>query len=83
MVIVDPRGKEAELSYQLKARYEDYSLVHITLKTGRSHQIRVQFSSRNYPLYGDQRYNKLIEYHGQCLKKIVKIIILSRKHMID
>lgn len=58
MVIVDPRGKEAELSYQLKGRCEDYSLVHITLKTGRSHQIRVQFSSRNHPLYGDQRYNK-------------------------
>lgn len=58
MVIVDSRGKEAELSYQLEARCEEYSLVHITLKTGRSHQIRVQFSSRNHPLYGDQRYNK-------------------------
>ena len=35
-----------------------YSLVKINLKTGRSHQIRVQFSSRNLPLYGDQKYNK-------------------------
>ena len=34
------------------------SLVKINLKTGRSHQIRVQFSSRNHPLYGDQKYNK-------------------------
>ena len=32
-------------------------LVEIYLKTGRSHQIRVQFSSRNHPLYGDQKYN--------------------------
>ncbi len=32
------------------------SLVHIRLHTGRSHQIRVQFSSRGYPLVGDHKY---------------------------
>ena len=32
------------------------SLVRIRLHTGRSHQIRVQFSSRNYPLVGDHKY---------------------------
>ena len=37
---------------------ENLSIVKVFLKTGRSHQIRVQFSSRNLPLYGDQRYNK-------------------------
>ncbi len=35
---------------------EQYSLVRIRLHTGRSHQIRVQFSSRNYPLVGDHKY---------------------------
>ncbi len=35
---------------------ELYSLVRIRLHTGRSHQIRVQFSSRNYPLVGDHKY---------------------------
>ena len=34
------------------------SLVNILLHTGRHHQIRVQFASRNHPLYGDQRYGK-------------------------
>ena len=34
------------------------SLVKINLKTGRHHQIRVQFASRNHPLCGDQRYGK-------------------------
>ena len=33
-------------------------LVKINLKTGRSHQIRVQFSLIDAPLYADQRYNK-------------------------
>ena len=55
---VSKNGKEAILDYQ-KIGYEDnFSLVKINLKTGRSHQIRVQFSSRNHALYGDQKYNK-------------------------
>ena len=32
------------------------TLIEIDLKTGRHHQIRVQFSNRGYPLCGDQRY---------------------------
>ena len=58
MVKVSPKGKDAELSYKLISSKDNLSLVDIDLKTGRSHQIRVQFSSRNNPLYGDQRYNK-------------------------
>ena len=34
----------------------DTSLVHIRLHTGRSHQIRVQFASRGFPLVGDHKY---------------------------
>ena len=55
---VDPKGKLAVLDYELKSYKNGYSLVKINLQTGRSHQIRVQFSSRNLPLFGDQRYNK-------------------------
>ena len=58
MTKVDKNGKEAILEYNLIDYKENYSLVKINLKTGRSHQIRVQFSSRNHPLFGDQRYNK-------------------------
>ena len=36
------------------------SLVSVTLKTGRSHQIRVQFSSRKHPLLGDGKYGSKI-----------------------
>ena len=37
-------------------KYQNYALVKINLLTGRHHQIRLQFSSRNHPLYGDYRY---------------------------
>lgn len=57
-VRVSDKGKEAKLEYELIDYKNNYSLVKINLITGRSHQIRVQFSSRGYPLYGDQRYNK-------------------------
>ena len=58
MVKVDKNGKESILKYNLIKHKNDMSLVDIELITGRPHQIRVQFSSRNHPLYGDQRYNK-------------------------
>ncbi len=54
---VSDDGKEAELSYDLIGFINNLSLVRISLKTGRSHQIRVQFASRKIPLYGDQKYN--------------------------
>ena len=47
--------KAARLEFQRLAAGER-SLVHIRLHTGRSHQIRVQFSSRGYPLVGDHKY---------------------------
>lgn len=50
-------GKEAKLSYQRLDYQKGFSLVEIHLETGRSHQIRVQFSSRGFPLVGDAKYN--------------------------
>lgn len=50
-------GKESSLNYEVIEEKDNKTLVLISLKTGRSHQIRVQFSSRNLPLVYDQRYN--------------------------
>ena len=47
--------KKARLTYQ-RLRAGEQSLVRIRLYTGRSHQIRVQFSSRGFPLVGDHKY---------------------------
>ena len=60
IVTTKEKGKESVLTYKvLKRNYEkNETLVSIDLKTGRHHQIRVQFASRGYPLCGDQRYGK-------------------------
>lgn len=55
--IVDEKGKYSKLSYKLLSSKNGLSLVKIKLDTGRSHQIRVQFSSRGFALWGDQKYN--------------------------
>lgn len=58
ITIVDKTGKYSRLGFKLLAYKDGLSLVKIKLDTGRSHQIRVQFSSRGFPLWGDQKYNK-------------------------
>ena len=47
--------RRASLEYT-RLTQTDPALVHIRLHTGRSHQIRVQFASRGYPLVGDHKY---------------------------
>lgn len=68
-------AKNAELSYKTLDRRDGFSLVEIDLKTGRPHQIRVQFASRKHPLFGDQRY-------GQNVNKVGQQIALDRKSVV-
>lgn len=51
--------QHASLSYQILGSSQDASLVQIQLHTGRTHQIRVQFASRGYPLWGERKYSTL------------------------
>ena len=48
--------RQAKLEYSLVSEKDGYALWDILLHTGRTHQIRAQFSSRGYPLAGDRRY---------------------------
>ena len=48
--------QEAVLHYETLWRYSGLSCVRIALETGRTHQIRVQFASRGWPLAGERKY---------------------------
>ncbi len=58
MVVTEPGkdAREAILDYKVVSKTETMSCVRIDLKTGRTHQIRVQFASRGMPLAGERKY---------------------------
>lgn len=61
MVASEP-GKgvqEAILDYQILSSADDRALIKVLLRTGRTHQIRAQFSSRGLPLVGERKYSTL------------------------
>ena len=58
--VVDAPGKdvqEAVLNYHVVSSSDSLTKVRIQLVTGRTHQIRAQFSSRELPLAGDRKYS--------------------------
>ena len=62
-------SKFAELDFEV-LKYDkenNISLVKVNLHTGRHHQIRVQFASRNHAIYGDQKYGSRGQRQQICL----------------
>ena len=55
-VVVAKDGKTAQTVYKVIKRFKDYTLLDITLLTGRTHQIRVHMSYINHPVVGDSKY---------------------------
>ncbi len=82
--VVSPQtkgAKRAELMYDRLEKNGDFSLLRITLITGRPHQIRVQLAKEGLPIFGDRKYgsgkNKHIALHAGAL--IVKHPVLKKE----
>lgn len=78
-----PRGgvKRARLTFERLSAGE-ISEVHIRLYTGRSHQIRVQFASRGFPLVGDHKYGSRDERTAPLLFSCRLTFPFGGKHYI-
>lgn len=66
---VTAKGKEAVTRFQVLERFGDYTLVELTLETGRTHQIRVHMAYIGHPVAGDPAYGprKTLKGEGQFL----------------
>ena len=69
--------REAALSFVTVASKDGLSLVSVKLETGRSHQIRVQFSSRRHPIVGDGKYGAS---DGCPIALFLKKVIVTEKN---
>lgn len=56
LVKVDPLGKSSVSYFKVQQHFEDYDLMSVRLKTGRTHQIRVHALSQGCPVVGDEKY---------------------------
>ncbi|MCV2503688.1 MAG: RluA family pseudouridine synthase, partial [Neisseriaceae bacterium] len=69
MVRIDENGQYAHSQFEIVENFPNHSLLKVTLKTGRTHQIRVHMQSQNAPIAGDERYgdyalNKQLKKQG-------------------
>ena len=66
---VTAKGKPALTHFQVLERFGDYSLLQLTLETGRTHQIRVHMAYIGHPVAGDPLYapKKTLKGQGQFL----------------
>lgn len=62
-------GKEAVSHFRVLERFKNYSLLEVSLETGRTHQIRVHLKYINFPVAGDEVYGpkKTLKGNGQFL----------------
>ena len=54
----DPDGMKSVTLVKVRSRSERYSLLEVTIKTGRTHQIRVHLAAQGHPIAGDGKYGQ-------------------------
>lgn len=71
---VTPGGKHAITHYRVIAKSAAYTLVHVILETGRTHQIRVHFAHIKHPIVGDPTYGGRLKIPGNINEKLEEYI---------
>ncbi len=86
MAVTEGKSREAITHFKVLKRFSGYTLVEATLRTGRTHQIRVHLAFIGYPIVGDQLYGhkrQELNIHRQALHSYVLGFVhpASKKYM--
>ncbi len=91
MTVSGDYGKTAITNYTIIRHFDYFSLLELTLKTGRTHQIRVHLNHLNHPVFGDPEYNgrnsqidrlpDMLRRRGQALLKLIDRQALHAKKL--
>ena len=71
---IRPDGKEAYSFIKLEEDFNNYSLLDVSIKTGRTHQIRVHLASKKLPIIGDKTYNPSGNIAKNTSKELLDLI---------
>tara|TARA_Y100000766_G_scaffold251747_1_gene235607 strand:+ start:204 stop:1100 length:897 start_codon:yes stop_codon:yes gene_type:complete len=71
---IRPDGKEAYSFIRLEEDFNNYSLLDVSIKTGRTHQIRVHLASKKLPIIGDKTYNPSGNIAKNTPKELIYLI---------
>lgn len=74
MAVTDA-GKHAVTHYRCKKRYNGFTLLHVKLETGRTHQIRVHMAHQGYPLVGDALYGWRCRLPAQSHPELQSVLL--------
>ncbi len=80
---VTDKGKEAITSFKVKEKMDGYSLLNVSLETGRTHQIRVHLAFIGFPIVGDSVYGRGKQFApgtSEDLKKNISIFSRQALH---
>lgn len=79
MAIV-PTGRPALTIYKVLCSYDEFSLLEVEIKTGRTHQIRVHLSYEKHPVVGDTTYGK--GYESRLSEPARKAVNKLQRHLL-
>lgn len=72
------QGRQAITHYSLKKQYQDFTLLDVSLMTGRTHQIRVHMTYINHPVVGDQLYSGRMRLPANACEEL-KVVLQQFK----
>lgn len=72
-------GRESITHFKVRERFDNFSLLEVSLETGRTHQIRVHLKFDGHPICGDRQYNKITKWSNSSRQEEEAIQSLKRQ----